>query len=420
MENLFIPIGGGNEIGASCYLYIVSGKRILVDSGIRFSKQEPYPDFDFLKALASELDAIVITHAHVDHCGSIHLLSALYPETPIYTTHETAQLLSLMVEDAIKVRHIADRNSEEEWKEYRLLDEALSRVERREFFDRIEIGDVEVVFYPAGHVLGAASVGIYYGDGSLAFHSGDISLSSQRSVGRAELPSHRADFLVLESTYFYSDRRFKRGEDERELLETVKKTVERGGKVLIPAFALGRAQEILLLLSEGMRRGEIPPITVYVDGLARDVSTIYENLLNRTLFNYYVQPAPVYQGLSFEEACRENLREADCILATSGMLVEGTPSFIYSKLLSRNRKSSIIFSGYMAEESFGYRLLSSRELLSAFKCQIERHHLSAHSDREELEVVLDTLTPVKTAFVHGYPTGEEMKHHAFNREVVRF
>ncbi len=420
MENLFIPVGGGNEIGASCYLYIVSGKRILVDSGIRFSNREPYPDFDFLKALAPELDAVVITHAHVDHCGSVHLLSSLYPDTPIYTTHETAQLLALMVEDAIKVRHITDRNSNEEWKEYRLLDEALSRVERREFYDRITLGDVEIVLYPAGHVLGASSVAIYYGDGSMVFHSGDISLSFQRTVGSAELPPEKASLLTLESTYYYSDRRFKRGEDERELLETVRKTVERGGKVLIPAFALGRAQEILLLLSEGMRNGAIPPITVYVDGLARDVSTIYENLLNRNLFNYYVQPAPSYQGLSFEEACRENLREADCILSTSGMLVEGTPSYIYSKLLAKDSRSSIIFSGYMAEESFGYRLLSSRELLSAFRCQIEKHHLSAHSDRRELEEILDTLTPEKTVFVHGYPPPEKQKNHAFNREVVRF
>ena len=420
MENLFIPIGGGNEIGASCYLYIVSGKKILVDAGIRFSKREPYPDFSFLKALSPEIDAIFITHAHVDHCGSIHLLSSLYPDTPIYTTHETAQLLALMVEDAIKVRYIADRNSQEEWKEYRLLDEALSRVERREFFDRVQLGDVEVVFYPAGHVLGASSIGIYYGDGSMVFHSGDISLSVQRTVGRAELPSEKASLLVLESTYYYSDRRFRRGEDERELLKTVRRTVERGGKVLIPAFALGRAQEILLLLSEGMRTGAVPPITVYVDGLARDVSTLYENLLRKTLFNYYVQPAPSYQGLSFEEACRENLREADCILSTSGMLVEGTPSYIYSKLLAKDPKSSIIFSGYMAEESFGYRLLSSKKLLSAFKCRIERHHLSAHSDREELKEVLDTLSPERTVLVHGYPSERERKHHAFNREVVRF
>ena len=169
-----------------------------------------------------------------------------------------------------------------------------------------------------------------------------------------------------------------------------------------------------------MREGLVPPITVYVDGLARDVSTIYEKLLNRSLFNYYVQPAPTYQGFSFEEACRENLREADCILSTSGMLVEGTPSFIYSKLLAKDSRSSIIFSGYMAEESFGYKLLNSKEFLSAFRCKVEKHHLSAHSDRTELEEILETLNPGKTYFIHGYPTGEARKYHVFNREVVRF
>jgi integrator complex subunit 11 len=420
MENLFIPIGGGNEIGASCYLYIVDGLKFVVDSGIRFSPKEPFPDFNLLKSLAPEIDAIFITHAHIDHCGSIHILSNLYPETPIYTTHETAQLLSLMVEDAIKVRHIQDRNSQDEWKEYKLLDRALSKIERRDFFDRIVVKNVEFTFYPAGHILGALSLGAFYGENSFLFHSGDISISPQKTVEGAFVPDRRADLLVCESTYFYSSRSFDRERSEKELLNTVKETVEKRGKVLIPVFALGRAQEIMLILSEGMERGEIPPITVYVDGLAKEVSTIYENLLNRNFFNYYLQPAPSYKGLSFKEACEENVREADCILSTSGMLMEGTPSFIYSRLISRNPKNAIVFSGYMAEESFGYRLLNDRKVFRSYRCQIRKHHLSAHSDKEELETLLNRLSPKRVVMVHGYPTKGNEKFHAFNREVVRF
>ena len=418
MENLLIPVGGGNEIGASAYLYFVGGKKILIDSGIRFNLRDPYPDFSLLKSLAPELDAIVITHAHVDHCGSIHVLSSLYPEAPIYTTHETAQLLSLMVEDAIKVRYINRRNSLKEWNEYKLLDEALSRLERRDFYDRIVLGDVEIVLYPAGHILGAASVGIFYGDGKLVYHTGDVSLTPQLTTGGAELPSESPELLVSESTYYYSGRRFSREEATEEFYSTVLRTVERGGKVLIPVFALGRAQEIMLLLSEGMRRGKIPPLTVYVDGLAKEVSVIYENLLERELFNFYVQPAPRYEGLDFEEACRENLREADCIVATSGMLMEGTPSFVYAQLLSKRSSSTIIFSGYMVEESFGYRLLHDKNVLRSFRCQVERHHFSAHSDRGEIETIVERLAPKRVVFVHGYPTF--LEHHGLNREVVRF
>jgi len=420
MENLFIPIGGGNEIGASCYLYIVEGVKILIDSGIRFSKKEPFPDFDFLKALAPELDAIVITHGHVDHCGSLHLLSSLYPETPIYTTHETAQILSLMVEDAIKVRFIGSE-SPEEWREYKLLDEALSRVERRDFFDRIKVKGVEISLLPAGHILGAASVGIYHGDGKVVYHTGDISLTPQETVGGAILPKgEELSLLVSEATYRYSKKRFNREKSLRELYETIRETAHRGGKILIPVFALGRAQEIILILSEGMKRGEIPPLTVYVDGLAREVTNIYENLLDRPIFNYYIQPAPTYRGLSFEEACMENLREADCILSTSGMLMEGTPSFIYGKLLSKRRGSSIIMSGYLAEESFGYKLLHDRKVLKEFKCDVKRHHLSAHADGVELNRLIEELNPKKVALVHGYPTKRSFKEHAHNREVVRF
>ncbi len=421
MENLFIPIGGGNEIGASCYFYQVGDIKVVIDSGIRFSKREPFPDFEFLKALAPQLDAIIVTHAHVDHCGSLHILSNLYPDTPIYTTHETAQLLALMVEDAIKVRYIRERESQKLWEEYRLLDQALSRIERRDFFDRISIKEVELVLYPAGHILGAASVGIFYGDSSCAFHTGDISLTPQETVGGAVFPEgERVELLVSESTYLYAKKRFDREKSTLEFFKSVRETVERGGKVLIPAFALGRAQEIILLLTEGMRRGEIPPITVYVDGLAREVTNIYENLLEREIFNYYVQPAPTYPGIDFGEACRENLREADCILSTSGMLMEGTPSFIYGKLLSKRKKSSIIVSGYMVEESFGYKLLHDREVLSRFKCQVKRHHFSAHSGGDEIERLREELSPKRCAFVHGYPRRREFKEHAHNREVVRF
>jgi len=420
MENLLVPIGGGNEIGASCYFYIVDGVKFLVDSGIRFSNREPFPDFELLKSLAPEIDAIFITHAHVDHCGSIHILSELYPDTPIYTTHETAQLLSLMVEDAIKVRHIKSRNSEEEWKEYRLLDRALSRIERRDFFDKITIGSVEFTLFPAGHILGALSLGVHYGESSFLFHSGDISISPQKTVRGAFIPDERADLLVCESTYLYSKKRFERESIELNFFKRVRETVERRGKVLIPAFALGRAQEILLILSEGMERGELPPMTVYVDGLAREVSKIYEGLLNRRFFNYYLQPAPSRRGISFEESCRQNLREADCILSTSGMLMEGTPSFVYGKLISGGAQNAIIFSGYMVEESFGYRLLKDRKLLSSFKCRIEKHHFSAHSDSFEMELLLEKLSPKRVAFVHGYPPKGRESSHAFNREVVRF
>ena len=420
MDNFFVPIGGGNEIGASCYFYSVGGVNFVIDAGIRFSRFSPYPDFELLKALAPNLDAIIVTHAHVDHCGAVHHLSALYPETPIYATYETAQLLALMVEDAIKVKYLAERNSPEEWREYGLLDAALSRIERREFFDRIKLKDLEIVFYPAGHILGAASVAVYYGESSMLFHTGDLSLFPQRTVEGAVLPQERATLLVSESTYLYGGKRLSREEREEEFFRAIRRTVEQGGKVLIPVFALGRAQEMLLLLTEGMRSGRVPPITVYVDGLAKEVSSIYESFLGRSFYNYFVQPAPTYQGLSYEEVCRENLREADCILATSGMLLEGTPSYYYGQLLSKSPKNAILFSGYMVEESFGYRLLHDKELLKRFKCRLERHHFSAHSGREELLALKETLSPEKTVFVHGLPPAGREKEHAFNREVVRF
>ncbi|WP_456397406.1 MBL fold metallo-hydrolase [Desulfurobacterium sp.] len=408
---MMIPLGGGNEIGASAYLYIIDGKKILIDFGIRFNPKEPHPDIEFLNALAPELDAIVITHAHIDHCGAFHIVSARYPETPIYTTFETAELLSVMVEDAIKVKYVG--RDEESTKEYKLLDEAFLRIERKNFFSTIHIDNIEITLYPAGHILGAASILIKW-NGKTLFHTGDISLKDQITVKGAVLPEEKVDILVMESTYYYTKAEKS---PEETLAESINRIITRGGKILIPVFALGRAQEIISLIKEAMKKGNIPPVNVYVDGLAKEICNIYEHNIEKEFFNFYIQPAPRYEGLSFEESCEENIREADIIISTSGMLMENTPSHIYAKIISKKAKNGIIFSGYLSEESFGFKLINNRNQFKQFKCEILKHHLSAHSKREDLNKVKKQLKPGKTILIHGYP-GKYQKEHAANREVI--
>ncbi|WP_457567468.1 MBL fold metallo-hydrolase [Desulfurobacterium sp.] len=409
--DIMIPLGGGNEIGASAYLYMVGGKKILIDFGIRFDQRYPYPEPEFLKTLAPQLDAIILTHAHIDHCGAFHIASALYPDTPVYTTFETAELLSVMVEDAIKVRYIGKEESASN--EYKLFDEAFLRIERKRFFSPINIGGVEITLYPAGHILGAAAVLLKW-DEKVLFHTGDISLKDQITVKGAVLPEERVNFLVMESTYYY--KKLEK-EPEEKLEESIKRILERRGKILIPVFALGRAQEIISLIKNGIKKGTIPPVNVYVDGLAREICNIYEHNIDREFFNFFIQPAPGYEGLSFEEACEENIREADIIISTSGMLMENTPSYIYAKIIGKKEKNGIIFSGYLSEESFGYRLIKNRKQFKQFKCEILKHHISAHSKREELEKIKNTLNPEKLILIHGYP-GKNSREHASNREVV--
>ncbi|OMH40763.1 MBL fold metallo-hydrolase [Desulfurobacterium indicum] len=409
--DMMIPLGGGNEIGASAYLYMIGGKKILVDFGIRFNPKESHPDLEFLNALAPELDAIIITHAHIDHCGAFHIVSGKYPDTPIYTTFETAELLSVMVEDAIKVKYIG--RDEESTTEYKLLDEAFLRIERKKFFSRINIDNIEITLYPAGHILGAASILIKW-NGKTLFHTGDISLKDQITVKGAVLPEEKVDVLVMESTYYYT----KIEKSPKETLpESINRIIKRGGKILIPVFALGRAQEIISIIKEEMKKGNIPPVNVYVDGLAREICNIYEHNIEKEFFNFYIQPAPRYEGLSFEESCEENLREADIIISTSGMLMENTPSYAYAKIIGKKAKNGIIFSGYLTEESFGFKLINNRNQFKQFKCEILKHHLSAHSKRGDLDKIKEQLNAEKTVLIHGYP-GKHRKEHAANREVI--
>ncbi len=397
---LLIPLGGGNEVGASCYLYDFGKTRILVDCGIRFDKTSPLPSFEILKSF--DIDAVILTHAHVDHCGAVHLLTETFKNVPIISTVETALLSSLMIEDGIKVRAI--RGIADESLELKLLDKALLNWQKVSFFETFKVKDVEITLLPAGHVLGAASVLFSWG-GKKVFHTGDISFKTMQTVSSAVLPEG-ADTIVSEGTYLFSKLK---NFDEEEFLSQISSIVEGGGKVLLPAFALGRAQELMMILGRAMRQGRLLPLKVGVDGMASRIAEVYQALTLKNLFNAMILPA--------RGSVEENLSEFDCIISTSGMLLEGTPSFSYAQAIKNDDKSAVVFCGYLAEESFGYRLISDRKVLKDFKAKILKHRLSAHATGEELKALKDKLSAEKQLYVHC-PLPKHTKDFAFNLELV--
>jgi Cft2 family RNA processing exonuclease len=271
-----------------------------------------------------------------------------------------------------------------------------------------------VTFYPAGHIAGAAMIGLESDDGRLLI-SGDVSFSSQRTVGAAKLPPFEPDVLVLESTYG-GRLHANRAVQERRMVDVVREVTTGGRKVLIPAFALGRAQEILLILSEFQRRGELSSIPIWADGMVRAVCQIYSSFQESLPLPLQERGANFFGG-SIQAVQTRDQRNAliwqpgpAVIVSSSGMLAGG-PSMAYARALAGQPEHAILLTGYQDEESPGRRLqeMAERGRGSLWlgkdkvdvQCRLGTYSLSAHADESQLINMVETLNPAHVMLVHG-------------------
>lgn len=414
-------LGGASGIGASCVAIQIGERWALVDAGVRMDPQaDRLPDLSFLQG--KPLAAIFVTHSHADHIGALPLVHQAFPTLPIYASRGTMLLMEVMLSDALQV--MAKRATTEF--EVPLYDEELvaSTLHRlhplpmNDTTSVAELPQVTIHTARAGHVAGAISIGFDTPEGRVIV-SGDVSITPQHTVPAAQIPTLRhPDLLILESTYGARLHPNRQAEEDR-LAAAVAEGIERGGHVLIPAFALGRAQEILRILHTAQRRGRIAEFPVWVDGLVRRVCSTYTAIpeaLTPTLQRQIHKGYPVfYNGmvrpLSDARQRERILRERpSCIVSSSGMLTGG-PSAFYAAHLAGNPDASILITGYQDEESPGRRLLAladqnggTLELNDqsiAVRCHFDRYHLSAHADGDELTAMVSALRPKQVALVHG-------------------
>ncbi|MBA3825286.1 MAG: MBL fold metallo-hydrolase, partial [Ktedonobacterales bacterium] len=325
-------LGGASGIGASCLAIHVGDQWIVIDAGVRIGgTSDPLPDLAFLhdKSVA----AIYITHAHADHIGALPLLHASFPATPIYATRATCLLMEVMLADALTI--MARRAVEElEVPLYTPAQVTATLAALRPMpvgtsFAVAGIPDLHITATLAGHIAGAVCLSLAAPDGRLVV-SGDISLTAQRTVPGASIPplSH-PDLLILESTYGRSTLHANRPAEEVRLAERVATIIAGGGHCLIPAFALGRAQEITLILLALQGAKQIPRFPIYTDGLVRRVTAAYTHLpevLNPRLANALRRGRHPFAASNLEAVRDLAHREAilrgppACIIASSGML----------------------------------------------------------------------------------------------------
>lgn len=420
-----VPLGGAEEIGASCTFVELGGRRLVVDCGIRTGARagdDPLPNLSFLSDLGG-VDAILITHAHLDHIGALPVLHQAFPSAPVYATPPTHALLRVMLGDALKV--MADRSERENEVPLYSAEAVQSLVTRClpvRFCERTPIlgGDVTVTLFPAGHVLGAAMVGLEGSDGRVLV-TGDYSVSAQRTVEGLMAPRFLPDIVVTECTY--GDRlHANRAVEERRLAETVAGIVAGGGKALVPAFALGRAQEVVLILQQFQRDGVIPPFPIWIDGMVKNICGVYTGYaesLSRSFRRRQEREGNVF--FRAEDGCnavspprREEVANGPpcAVVASSGMLTGG-PSLFYARRLAEDERSAILITGYQDEESPGRRLLDLARASAEERtltvdgqsvrvaCRVEKYALSAHADSGEVAGLMSRLAPADVVLVHG-------------------
>jgi cleavage and polyadenylation specificity factor subunit 3 len=416
----FLPLGGAGEIGANCYYININGIGIILDCGMHPQKSglDSLPKFDLLENQPT--DYVLISHAHQDHLNALPFLIKKFPHLKIITSPQTRAVAELTLHNAISLlkRQVDEREFEIYSRaEVDLLIKSINYKSCNEKFILTSLNstsEIEAEFFDAGHIIG--SVGVMLGfDGTKIFFTGDINLSSQTLLNGAILPSEKIDALITETTYGATDSSsLHTWEKEAERFSSsINKIINRGGSVLIPVFALGKLQEMLATIWLLMQSNKITGVDIYTGGIGNKISMIYD--YNRYVVNRNEKETVLYdipQKNLNELKDHEELFKVPCIvLASSGMMVEGTNSFLLAKRWLQKKDSAIFTVGYMDPLTPGYIVsnarkgdriqLTERDRKVEVKCEIKNFRFSAHSKREELISLAGKLNPEKIVLIHG-------------------
>ncbi len=402
-------LGGGRQVGRSSLLLQTPESRVLLDCGIdvaAMNDKEAYPFLDAPEFNIKELDAVILTHSHMDHCGFIPYLFKFGYKGPVYCTKPTRDVAALQLLDYVKIMKSENK---------KLLfgqDEIKEMVKHTITLEYGEVTDItpdlRITLYNAGHILGSAMVHLHIGNGlHNLLYTGDLKYANTSLLNHAATEFPRLETMIIESTYGGKDDVLPRQEEcHEQIADIVKRTIKRKGKVLIPVLGSGRAQEVMVILEKLMNEKKIPKVPIYIDGMVWDITAIhttYPEYLNRELKNriFHKDSNPflsdIFKRIGSQKERKKLIEEGKpcVILATSGMLVGG-PSVEYLKNLSDNPKNSLVFVCYQGAGSLGRRIQrGEREIpitnngtnqeIMHIKMEVETiSGLTGHSGRNQL------------------------------------
>ena len=417
-------LGGGRQVGRSCMLLQTPNSKVLIDCGLDVASQgtDKFPYLDIPEFNLSQLDAIIISHAHLDHVGLLPYLYKMGYKGPVYMTPPTRDIAALLALDFIGVAYkqaakpLFDSTDIKEMVKHSIC------LGYNEVTDITP--DIRITLYNSGHVLGGAMVHFNIGNGlHNLVYTGDFKYGHSRLLEPAIAAFPRVESIITESTYGSKMDSFPpRKEVEEKFIEIVKKTIERGGKVLIPELGLGRAQETMLVLEDAMESGLLEKVPIYIDGMIWDINAIHtaypDFLSNKVRADVFQDDNPFTSELFSRvgsSAERKNVIEGGpCIvLATSGMLVGGA-SVEYFREFAGNKNNSIVFVCYQGVGSLGRQVQDGATETRMFvegkeevvKIEMETETItgfSAHAGRNELIAFFNDLRPKSKRIIinHG-------------------
>lgn len=398
-------LGGAREVGRSCILLQTPESRILLDCGVNVASEEhAYPLFEVPEFKLQELDAVIISHSHLDHCGLLPYLFKLQYRGPVYCTAPTRDVMSLLMLDYVKIMQSERKEPLYSVDDIREMVKHTITLEYEEVTDVTP--DVRVTLYNSGHILGSSMIHMHVGNGlHNILYTGDLKYGRSQLLEPAATQFPRLETLMIEATYGGKDNILPSPkEEDEELRNIIKRTIERKGKVLMPVLGSGRAQDMIILIEQMVRSGHLEKVPVFIDGMVWDVTAIhtaYPEFLNNTIrkqiFHKDENPflSDIFRRVGSPKERKEVIEETGpcIILATSGMLVGG-PSVEYLKQLADNPHNSLVFSCYQGEGSLGRRIHNGeREIVfkngikqevCQIKMEVEKIEITDHSDRKQL------------------------------------
>jgi Cft2 family RNA processing exonuclease len=418
----FLPIGGGNEIGANSYYLNFNGNGIVLDCGIHPQKTglKSLPSFDLLKD--KSIDSCLISHAHQDHIGSLNFLVKKFPYVKIITTPQTRALAELTLHNSVSILKKEIEEDDFEFYSHDEVDLLIKMIEYKEYQNEFELNSyhqqkeakVNCTFYDAGHILGSAGI-LLENNNYKIFYTGDINLSPQTLQPAAQLPETKIDTLILEATYGAtdSDLLLDWNSESLRFAKEANNILNNGGSILIPVFSLGKMQEMLATIWLLMQKRNLTTVDIFTGGLGTKINRAYD--YNRFTvrrvdeeFELNAIPQKDYYEISNPE---EFFKHPCIVVASSGMMIKSTSSFTFAKRWIKQKDSAIFTVGYMAEDTPGYIIANSERgdkiQLTGFdepievNCTIKNFKFSAHARREDLLSIVDKLKPDNVILTHG-------------------
>ncbi len=386
-------LGGTQEVGRSAVLVEQEKKRTLLDYGIRVDKKPGLP-----LPVQGFLDEVIITHAHLDHSGAAPLLYKV-GEPKTYVTPPTVPLIKLLVEDSIKIREMEDL--EKIFTEQHLK-RMLRNTEKLGYSQEKKIGkDMKFRFENAGHILGAATVKLETPTANIVY-TGDFKTTETALHTPAYDQYQDVDVLITESTYG-DEEHPPREEIEQQFYESVQETVDKGGIALIPAFAVGRTQEVITVLQEKGFDGKI-----WMDGMSTDAADImlnYPEYINK--FDEFYEGMKRAEWIRHHGMRKKAMEEPGAIVTTAGMLGGGPIIHYLTHLKNIPGEHGIYLTGYQPENTPGKKLLETGRFqhedydLDFSNYDIEFYDFSAHGDKHKLREFAEKMNPDVTFVMHG-------------------